>query len=117
MPVPLDVAKEAACRQERRGQVRAQRRLPALEREVPDGTSSCGHSPATAAQTSSVPASLEHRVGLVLDREIGLDDFAADLGRDRLRALASAAVVHEDLARLRRRTRVRTPSRSLPSHP
>ena len=35
MPVPLDLAQEGARSEERRGEIRAQRRLPALERKLP----------------------------------------------------------------------------------
>ena len=56
------------------------------------GSSSAGHTPATAAQTSTPPSAarrLEQRVDLVLAGEVGLQRGAADLGRERLRALAA----------------------------
>ena len=52
----LDVAAERAGRQERRGEVRVDRRAPALEGERATGTSSEGHTPAFATQASRRPS-------------------------------------------------------------
>ena len=63
------------------------------------------------------PGLLEQRVDLRLDRQVGPNGLAADLRGDRLGALASAAVVHDDLRALRRRTRARTRRRFRRSAP
>ncbi len=71
------------------------------------GSSSFGQTPATAAQTSTLPersrVSAKSRVDLRLVRQVGADDGqAAELRRDGLGPLAAAVVVHRDARALGR---------------
>ena len=84
-------------------EVRAQRRLPALERELPHGNVLARPLAGDRGADVERAGALEQRVDLA-PRPSGprLDELAADLRGDRLRALASAAVVHDDVRALRR---------------
>ena len=97
-----DRAQEAARGEERRRQVRAQRPVPARERQLPhrhvlrrpDAGDGCAH-----VEPSGL---LEHRVDLRLVREVGLRELTARLRRDRLRALVAAMVVNDHVRAFRR---------------
>ena len=97
----LDLAEEGARGEERRREVRAQRRLPPLERELPHRL--VGARPDAGDRRADVDAAellarlREERVDLRLVGEVGAErDRAAELRGERLRALAAAVVVNDD---------------------
>ena len=102
-----DLAEEAARGQERGGQVLAQRLLPPLERELPDGQvlrrPDARDRSADVDRAERLARGREEAVDVGLDRQVGLRDRgAADLGRDGGRPLLAAVVVDEHLRALGR---------------
>ena len=95
MPAGGHRAEKSARREERRGQIRTNGRVPALERELPHRHVALR--PLAGDRGTDVERAnlFEERIDLVLDGQIGLDDVAADLGSDGLGALASVAVVDD----------------------
>jgi hypothetical protein len=101
------LAQEAARGEERRRQVRAQGRLPAFERELPDRHVLLG--PGAGDRRADVePAQIltrlrEEAVGLLLTRQVGPEDERlAELGPEGVRPLAAAMVVEGEPGPFRR---------------
>ena len=96
----LDLAEERARGEERRGEVRAQRLLPALERELPHGLvrrrPDAGDRGADIDAAELLAACANSASTSRLDGEVGAEHRrAAELRGDCLCALASAVVVHD----------------------
>ena len=111
--------RNAARGEERRGQVLADRLLPALERQLPHrqvlGRPDARDRGADVDRAELLARGREEPVDVGLDRQVGLRDRrAADLGRDGRGALLAAVVVDEHLRALRGEERARTPRRSRP---
>src|SRR4051812_7723009 len=103
-PVPAlrDAAEKAARGQERRGQVRAQRRVPALERELPDGQVLRRPDACDRGTDVEVARLVEEPVDVGLDRQVRADRLrAAELGGGCVGTLTAAGVVHDNLAAFR----------------
>ena len=117
----LDEAEEPARREERRREVRAQRRLPALERELPDRLVLAR--PEARDRGADVDAAelplcrLEQPVDLGLHGQVGLQRDAAGLASRAPRRGRGSCGSGSPRARPRPRTRARTPSRSRPPPP
>ena len=119
VPVPLDLAQEAAGGEERRGQVLAQRQLPALERQLPDGhvlaTARRRRLPRRRRSAERRARLLEEPVDLLLVGQVGLEDGDAAESRPRPRAPAPRrGGSGRRRAHPRPRTHGRTPSRCRP---
>ena len=97
VPAALDEAEERARREKGRREVRAQRRLPALEGQVPDrlvlARPDPGHRRAGGDAAELPLRSLEQRRDLVLHGEVGLQHDTARLARELLGMIAARAVV------------------------
>ena len=78
---PLDAAEEAARREERRGEIRVERRAPALERELPHRLVVARPVARDRGADVEVSRCGEQRVDLRLVGEIRLHRDAADLSR------------------------------------
>ena len=107
VPVSLHLAQEAAGGQERRGQVLAQRLLPALERQLPDGhvlrRPDAGDRGADVDPAERRARLCEEPVDLVLVGQVGLEHRrAAELRGDLARPLLAAVVVDGDARALGR---------------
>ena len=104
--LPLDDAEEAAGGEEGRGEVRAQRRLPAFERQLPDRLVRArpdARDRRTDVDAAQLPLGrLEQRVDLLLHREVGLQRDSAGLARELLGALCARPVVDRDARALGR---------------
>ena len=103
----LDLAQERPRDEEARGEVRAQRLLPALERKLPDGHVLARPHARDGSADVDLPergARLhEESVDVRLDREVGLRDRrTAELCGKRLRPLLAAMEVDENPCALRR---------------
>ena len=113
MPVALDLTEEAACGEEGARQVLAQRQLPPLERQLPDGhvlrRPDAGHGGAHVDPPERGARLLEEPVDLALVGQVGLEHGrSTELGRHRSRPLLAAVVVNRDPCALgRERTRAR----------
>ena len=106
----LDAAEEAARGEERRGEVRVERRAPALERELPDRLVVARPVARDRGADVEIARRREERVHLRLVGEIGLERSRADLGGELLGALAARVVVDDDLGALgRERAHARRP--------
>ncbi len=104
----LDFLEESARRQERRGEVRRQRRLPAIEREAPERHVFLGPDPsdgdACVEAAERRARLLEEPVSLVLPGQVGLGEHGAlaALGGHGLGPVAPAVVVDDDAGALGR---------------
>ena len=113
MPVALDLAEEAAGGEEGARQVLAQRQLPPLERQLPDGhvlrRPDAGDGGAHVDPPERGARLLEEPVDLALVGQVGLEDGrSTELGRHRPRPLLAAVVVNRDARSLgRERARAR----------
>ena len=99
---PLDRAKEPPRREEGRGQVLAQRLLPALERQRPDRRVLRGPDPGDRGADVQLAGLLEQPLGLVLPGQVRLDE--PDVA-ERLGPLAASVVVGNDLGSLSKKRR------------
>ena len=107
MAVLLDLAQEGARREERRREIRAQRLLPALERQLPDRLvrrrPDAGDRGADVDAPERRPRLREELVDLRLVGEVGAErNCALELRGDRLGAVAALVVVHDDPRAFRR---------------
>src|SRR5581483_1579344 len=105
----LDDAEEVLRREKRRREVRAQRRVPPVEPELPHRLVLARPHAGVRDADVQVTGGSEEPLDLRLVGQVGAErSRVAELRRDRLRATAIRVVVHDDVRALRcKRTRAR----------